>query len=129
MIAHLHGLSTPCLVQISARPDAAASWGAAPSQSALGAPHALRAQATRGACARKDLWCVLNWSRPSFDSGETKTFQKIPYNHFCFDNLGTSNDLVFLVQVNNGFGTNSNHISIKKPPPNAGDGWPEFLFH
>jgi hypothetical protein len=45
-----------------------------------------------------------------------------------FGNLGISVHSVFLVQVNNGYGTNSNHIRTKKPPLTRGTAGPEFPF-
>ena len=50
--------------------------------------------------------------------------------HFwnIFGNLGISVHSVFLVQVNNGYGTNSNHIRMKKPPLTRGTAGPEFPY-
>ena len=45
-----------------------------------------------------------------------------------FGNIGISVHSVFLVQVNNGYGTNSNHIRMKKPPLTRGTAGPEFPY-
>jgi hypothetical protein len=52
----------------------------------------------------------------------------ISSRNLIFGNLGISVPSLFLVQVNNGYGTNSNHIRIKKPPLTRGTAGPEFPF-
>ena len=50
--------------------------------------------------------------------------------HFwnIFGNIGISVHSVFLVQVNNGYGTNLNHIRMKIPPLTRGTAGPEFPY-
>jgi len=52
----------------------------------------------------------------SLNFGRLETVEFRPDFWNIFGNLGISVHSVFLVQVNNGYGTNSNHIRIKKPP-------------
>ena len=56
-----------------------------------------------------------NFGQKPLNCGQTSRILEHFWN--IFGNLGISVHSVFLIQVNNGYGTNSNHISIKKPSP------------
>ena len=55
---------------------------------------------------------------------ETYTFRNSPYKQIWFRKLENLVNMVFLVEVNNKYGTNLNELCIKNTTPTAG---PEFL--
>jgi hypothetical protein len=78
-----------------------------------------------------NLWISVDWKPWNFvqkpwSFGQTSRILEHFWN--IFGNLGISVHSVFLVQVNNGYGTNSNHIRMKKPPLTRGTAGPEFPY-
>ena len=114
VIRHIRLTTTPltcrtCACLCSARASANDPMQGVQGRGHLRAPH--QCQRSDSETVRLFIFFQWNVNKCSFNMvgknvsknpvqslyGKTKTFQKIPYNHFCFDNLGISNDLVFLV--------------------------------
>jgi hypothetical protein len=58
---------------------------------------------------------------------ETYTFRNSPYKQIWFGKLENLVDMVFVVEVNNRYGTGLNELCIKNTTPHVGTAGPEFL--
>jgi hypothetical protein len=133
---NVHGLSTPCLFKYSEsilmplhRGAPRAPAGGARGQRAGIRPHGVTRTGTR--IGRATLGSGKSKTHRHAHSEkihrETYTFRISPYKQIWFRKLENLVNMVFLVEVNNRYGTNLNELCIKNTTPPRGDAGPEFL--